>query len=173
MKSFLLHGQESERLLYRRVVPADFDSWLPFYHDPQSTRYWEGLPDDPLLACKDQFNRIFERYENGLGGMNALILKENMAFVGLCGLLVQEVDGFKELEIGYSILPEYRRKGLALEAAGKCKDHAFEHKLAPSLISIIHINNIPSQKVASKNGMSPDKKTTYKGNPVYIYRITA
>ena len=49
--------------------------------------------------------------------------------------------------------------------------YTFEHKLAQSLISIIHIESKASQHVAIKNGMSLDKTTTYKNNPVHIFRV--
>jgi len=170
-KNLLLEGQESERLLFRRVIPSDFEDWLPFYHNPKSTQYWEGLPENPVEACEQQFDRIFERYEKNLGGMNALVEKQNSTLVGLCGLLIQDVDSVQELEIGYSILPEYWLKGFAYEAANACKGFAQEKKFADSLISIIHKDNIPSQKVALKNGMYLDKTTIYKNNPVHIYRV--
>lgn len=167
----LLTGQETERLLFRKLTPADFNLWLPFYHEPKSTQYWEGLPQDPITACQEQFDRVFERYQNNLGGMNALIHKETKALIGLCGLLVQEVDGQSELEIGYAVLPQYWQQGYAYEAAHKCKCFAQENKLAKSLISIIHIDNTPSKKVALKNGMQLEKTTQYKNNPVAIFRI--
>ncbi|MBT8183639.1 MAG: GNAT family N-acetyltransferase, partial [Eudoraea sp.] len=91
--------------------------------------------------------------------------------IGQCGLLVQSVDGIEELEIGYSILPEYWRNGYATEAAILCRDHAFNHQFSESLISIIHEDNLPSKKVARNNGMRMDKKTRYKNNPVEIFRI--
>lgn len=171
MSKYLLEGETSARLRFRAVVPKDMPAWVPFYDDPDSTAFWTGLPKDPEVACREQFQRIFERYQNKLGGMNALLLRENNIFVGLCGLLVQTVDGIRELEIGYSLLPAYRKKGYATEAARKCRDYALMNHLAPSLISIIHIDNIPSQKVALKNGMFLDKTTTYKSNPVHIYRV--
>ena len=170
-QSFLLEDETSNRLIYRKVKKSDFLDWLPFYHDPKSTKYWEGLPKDPEIACQEQFDRIFDRYEQNLGGMNALINKDTHKLVGICGLLVQTVDGITELEIGYSILSEYRLKGYAFEAAQKCKVYAFETKLASTLISIIHTANTPSQKVALKNGMYLDKTTTYKNNPVHIFRV--
>ncbi|WP_222984811.1 GNAT family N-acetyltransferase [Flagellimonas meishanensis] len=171
MPKYLLHNESSERLLFRKMKLSDFDAWLPFFHDPTSTQFWEGLPKNPVEACQQQFDRIFERYENDLGGMNALIHKETEKLIGICGLLVQEVDGILELEIGYSIMPEHRLKGFALEAAKKCKEYAFSNNFAPSLISIIHVDNIPSQKVALKNGMHLDKTTTYRDNPVHIFRV--
>lgn len=169
--NFLLEGQESERLFFRKIMDEDFSDWLPFYKNPESTRYWNGLPADPRVACQEQFARVFERYEKALGGMNALILKKTGEFVGMCGLLVQQVDDIQELEIGYSILPKFWRKGYAIEAAEKCKHFAFDHNFTESLISIIHVDNIPSQRVAIKNGMWLDKTTTYKENPVQIYRV--
>ncbi|WP_420320065.1 GNAT family N-acetyltransferase [Flagellimonas sp.] len=171
MPDYLLENQSTERLLFRKIRPSDFDAWLPFYHDPKSTEFWEGLPLDPVEACKNQFGRIFERYEEGSGGMNALILKETGQLVGICGLLVQTVDEIEELEIGYSVLPKFWQQGFAIEAAQKCKTFAFANNFVTSLISIIHVDNIPSQKVALKNGMFLDKTTTYKDNPVHIFRV--
>lgn len=169
--SLVLEGEKSERLLFRKLQESDFNTWLPFYFDPSSTEFWDGIPNDPKKACREQFDRIFYRYANNLGGMNALILEESKEFIGLCGLLLQTVDEVEELEIGYSILPEHRKKGFAFEAAKKCKDYAKENNLANSLISIIHVDNLPSQKVALKNGMHLDKTTTYKQNPVHIFRV--
>ncbi|NDV16284.1 GNAT family N-acetyltransferase [Muricauda sp. TY007] len=171
MPKYLLENQASERLIFRKLKKSDFDDWLPFYHNPKSTQFWEGLPTDPIEACKTQFDRVFERYENKLGGMNALISKESGELVGICGLLVQTVDDIQELEIGYSVLPKFWLKGYAFEAAQKCKKFAFENNFADSLISIIHVDNIPSQRVAIKNGMHLDKTTTYRDNPVHIFRV--
>lgn len=90
--------------------------------------------------------------------------------VGWCGLLVQDVDGRQELEVGYSMLPAHWRKGFATEAAKACMDEAFERGLATSIISIIQVDNVPSQRVAEKNGLQVDGQTTFHGHPVFIYR---
>jgi ribosomal-protein-alanine N-acetyltransferase len=91
--------------------------------------------------------------------------------LGHCGLLVQTVDDVTELEIGYSLLPEFWHRGYAAEAASKCRDFAFGNELADSLISIISRSNIPSQKVAISNAMHQEKATNYYENEVFIYRI--
>ncbi len=171
--NYLLVGEKSKRLSFRKVLPSDFNDWLPFHEEPKSSQYWSGLPENPKIACKEQFDTIFYRYENQLGGMNALVLKERNVLVGLCGLLIQQVDRLTEMEIGYSLLPKFWGLGLATEAAQKCKEVAFKNKWSPSLISIIHIDNVPSQKVAMKNGMLLEKTTTYRENPVHIFRCYA
>jgi len=85
--------------------------------------------------------------------------------------MLQNVDGKKELEIGYSILPMYWGLGYAPEAAKKCKEIAKQNKWASHLISIIQIDNIASKRVAEKNGMHIEKTTVYHNNTVHIYRI--
>lgn len=171
MKNYLLTGQETERLSFRKLEPSDFETWLAFHQNPLSTEFWDGLPEDPVEACQHWFDKAFHRYDNQLGGMNVLVNKKTNEFIGQCGLLIQTVDGIKELEIGYSILPKHWRKGYAAEAAKKCKAFAIENNLAESLISIIQVNNIPSQKVALHNGMHLDKTTVYNENPSHIFRI--
>lgn len=171
MNNYLLTGQETERLLFRKLELTDFDTWLPFHQNPLSTEFWEGLPEDPIEACQHWFDKAFQRYENELGGMNVLVNKKTKEFIGQCGLLVQTVDGIKELEIGYSVLPKYWKQGYATEAAKKCKAFAIENNFAESLISIINVDNIPSQKVAINNGMHLDKTTVFNNNPSHIFRI--
>lgn len=171
MNDYLLSGQETERLLFRKLQQNDFDHWLAFHQNPLSTEFWEGLPEDPVVACQQWFDKAFYRYTNMLGGMNVLVHKQTKELIGQCGLLIQTVDGIQELEIGYSILPKHWRQGYATEAAKKCKEFARQNRLATSLISIIQVDNIPSQKVAINNGMHLDKTTVYNDNPVHIFRI--
>jgi len=172
---YSLEGQQTERLLFRRVEESDFNTWLAFIQDKKSTQYifdkTQQAIEDPIERCRIWFNRVYNRYENGLGGMNALIDKNTGAFIGQCGLLIQEIDGLTELEIGYSIMPLHHNKGFATEAAKKCKLFAFENNFSPSLISVIHVENEASAKVALKNGMSLSKTTVSKGEPVNIFRI--
>jgi ribosomal-protein-alanine N-acetyltransferase len=172
---YSLEGQETERLLFRRITEQDFDTWLEFCKYPDSLKYifsQEQLKvEDPIERCNIWFKRVFNRYENGLGGMNALIDKQTGELVGQCGLLIQTIDDIEELEIGYSLMPAHRGKGYASEAAKKCKEFAFENEYATSLISVIVPENTDSIKVAMNNGMKLEKTTTSKGEIVNIYRI--
>lgn len=170
--NFILENQHSERLIYRALNPDDVEAWLAFFDDPDALKYIQpDLTGTPAEKCKVWFDRVNFRYQNNLGGMNALIEKETNQLVGQCGLLVQTIDGIDELEIGYSILPHYRNRGFALEAAQKCKAFALENQFSSSVISCIMAGNTFSEKVALNNGMHYEKTSVHNGCSVNIFRI--
>ncbi|WP_267401804.1 MULTISPECIES: GNAT family N-acetyltransferase [unclassified Chryseobacterium] len=125
----------------------------------------------PKECCEKWFEWTFHRYENNLGGQNVLISKETQQLIGQCGLLVREVENTFELEIAYSILPEFRDQGFAIEAATKCKDFAFENNLHNRLVSIIIPENKDSKNIALKNGMTFKKSIDYSGKMMDLFQI--
>ncbi|NER11785.1 Protein N-acetyltransferase, RimJ/RimL family [Muriicola jejuensis] len=169
---YLMEGEETERLLFRKIQDTDYTEWLEFHKDPRTHEHWISDLDSPEQECRKWYQNQNFRYENNLGGMNVLIEKASNELIGHCGLLVQNVDGIHELEIGYSLLPKFWNNGYAIEAAKNCRDHAFLNNYSESLISIISLTNEPSKKVAIKNGMRIDKTTVYNANEVFIFRIT-
>lgn len=170
---YSLEGQETERLLFRKLFASDFVAWMEFCADDDSVKYISLLSNlqDPKERCNAWFERVFNRYEKNLGGMNVLIEKATNQFIGQCGLLLHTVDEIEELEIGYSLLPSQRGKGFAIEAAKKCRDFAFENNFRSSLISIIDINNLKSAQLAINSGMQLEKQTNYNNSLVNIFRI--
>jgi len=172
--NLLLFEEETERLLFRKVKPTDFEAWLEFCREKDALKYIFSQANQllpPEEKCHKWFDRVQNRYENQLGGMNALIEKSTGKLVGQTGLLIQTIDGVEELEIGYSLLAAHRGKGFAIEAAQKCKQVAIERQAADSLISVIIPENVTSIAVAEKNGMKLDKITKQNEDVVGIWRI--
>ncbi|MDP4587409.1 MAG: GNAT family N-acetyltransferase [Flavobacteriales bacterium] len=166
--------KNSQRLSYRAVNPSDFEDWLPLFEKAE-VPVFIGL--DASLSkrelCKNWFEKVFDRYENERGGMNALVDLESGVLVGQCGLLIQDIEGEQMIEVGYSILPKFWGQGYASEAAQAHRNHAFENNLANALVSVVHVDNIKSAKVARNNGMRIVKTFTYRGEmPVNLFRIT-
>lgn len=169
---YTLDGQETERLKFRLLKAEDFDIWIELFEDIEICEFL-GVDKikTPEERCKFWFDITFDRYENNLGGANIIIDKFTNEIVGQSGLIVREIDGKQEIEVAYSILPKYRKKGFASESTKKCKDFAFENHFSKSLISIINTKNSNSERVAESNGMTIDKTTNYKDMLVNIYRI--
>lgn len=172
--NYLLTNQETERLKFRLLYESDFDEWMELF-DAKDAAVFLGLGKGltKRQLCEKWFEKCFARYEEDRGGMNVLVDKTSGKLIGQCGLLIQTVEGEKRLEIGYSILPKYWGKGYATEAARKHRDFAFENNFWNDLISMVHIDNIASEKVALKNGMTLEKTITEDdGELINIFRIT-
>ncbi len=167
-----LDGLETQRLITRRLEPSDIPSWEAFFENNPSLPYLGlDLSLDKHGQSADWIQRQLQRYENNKFGHQALIDKESHAFIGQCGLLTQEVEGKTEIEIGYHILPAYWGNGYATEASMAFRDFAFNNDVSPSLISVIDVRNLRSQRVAEKIGMQKDVQIKLFGLDVFIYRI--
>ena len=91
--------------------------------------------------------------------------------VGDCGLTVQNVDGADEIEIGYHVRRDLWGQGLATEAARACRDLGFARLPVDRLISLIRPENLPSRRVAEKNGMTVWKEVMWRNLPHLVYAI--
>ena len=166
----------SERLITRYLTLEDIPIWEEFFEDEEAVEFLSlhllGLKSN-LEISTHMIEKQLARYAENRFGLQALINQSTNEFIGLCGLLAQEVDGVNEIEVGYHILKKYWKQGYATEAAKLFIDYAFEHDLTSSVVSVIDVDNFKSQRVAEKNGLKIDKQTKWIGDEdVYIYRIT-
>lgn len=145
---------ETERLILREMQPSDFDALCRIMQDEETMTAYEGaFSDEEVQAWLD---RQLERYRKWGFGLWAVILKENGAMIGQCGLTMQPWKGEEVLEIGYLFERAYWHRGYATEAARACRVYAFDTLNAKEICSIIRDTNTASQNVALRNGM---KKT--------------
>ncbi|MDH7445773.1 GNAT family N-acetyltransferase [Aquimarina sp. 2201CG14-23] len=167
-----LEKRETERLLIRPLIDKDAAVWQEFIMDEVATKFF---PDDWKMKpekSKEWIDFQLNRYKEQRYGLQALIDKKSGEFVGQCGLLLQNIDDKNEIEVGYHLISRYQGNGYAIEAANEFKKLCFENNLATSVISIIDIDNVASQKVAERNGMIRGVRTTYMDMDVFVYRIT-
>lgn len=64
---FLLTHQQTERLLFRKLEPGDFEKWLELFNDENTARML-GMEHfkTPAERCEKWFEWTFYRYENNL-----------------------------------------------------------------------------------------------------------
>ncbi len=172
MKYIYDDNLETARLRTRKVTKNDISIWADFFIDEEAVKF---LPVLEFCSAEDTaaywIDKQLNRYVDERFGLQALIEKSTNNFIGLCGLLSQEIDGKIEIEVGYHILKKYWGQGFAPEASKLFIDYAFKNNLQDSVISIIDKNNIKSQRVADKNGLVMEKEIKWSDKDVYIYRI--
>lgn len=164
-------GLESARLRTRFLTMEDVTTFAVFFENKDATRFlpvFEAKSNEEAAAYV--IGRQLDRYSQERYGLQAMIEKTSGKFIGLCGLLTQEVDGVKELEIGYHMLSEYWGQGFAPEAAKRFMEYAFDELGSDSIISIIDVENVKSQRVAEKNGLVRERRTSWNGMDIYVYR---
>jgi len=162
---------ETARLVLRHQVLQDLDALWALYCDPEITRY---IPDAP--RSREEAKEELEWHMNGHPrfpelGLWATIHKETGKFIGRCGLLPWTIDERQEVEVAYAITREYWGQGLATEAAKAILDYGLENLNLSRLVSLIDSENVASQKVAEKIGMTFEKQARDELGPFLIYSI--
>lgn len=89
-------------------------------------------------------------------------------FVGDCGLTIQDVEGESLVEVGYHVHLALRGRGLATEAATAVRDTARTAAI-PHLVAIIRPENLPSQRVAHKIGLTLERRVIRNGGPALVF----
>ena len=73
--------------------------------------------------------------------------------IGQCGIIIPRWKDETFLEVGYLFNKAYWHMGYATEASRGCIGYAFDALQADSVSSIIRDTNLPSRRVAERNGM--------------------
>jgi len=116
------------------------------------------------------YNKMQVRYHDNGYGLWAVLLKPKNRFIGICGLVSQLIDNQTEVEVGYRFLDSFWGNGYATEAAKGSITYAQDILNLESIISLIRDINLPSIKVAKRNGLHFEKDTIFGGSPHRIYR---
>ena len=162
---------ETSRLILRHQVLEDLDALWALYCDPEITKY---IPDAP--RSREEAKEELEWHMHGHPrfpklGLWATIHKETGKFIGRCGLLPWTIDGQEEVEVAYTLAREFWGQGLGTEAARAILNYGFEKLELSRLICLIDRENVPSQKVAEKIGMSFEREARDEMGPFLIYSI--
>lgn len=163
---------ETERLYLREMSQADVNALKKILQDEEAMYAYNGPFSDD--ETQEWLDRQIARYQKYGFGLWAVVLKETGEMIGQCGITMQPWNGSEVLEIGYLFQKNYWHKGYATEAAKACKEYAFTNLQADEICSIIRDTNIPSQRVALRNGMTITDTCTkyYRGVDMPHYRYS-
>ena len=126
---------ETERTYLRKIEQSDFSALCKILQDKEVMYAYEHA-----FSCEEVqewLDKQLKRYNEDGFGLWAVILKDTDEMIGQCGITMQE----------------YKNKKF-LKQVIFFKEYAFNVLNIDEVYSIIRDNNITSQNVAKKNGMT-------------------
>lgn len=139
---------ETERLILRVPVEADFDHFVALMADEETTRHIGGIQSPPIV-WRALASLIGHWALRGYGFFS-VEEKATGEWLGRVGPWFPH--GWPMEEIGWTIKREAWGKGYASEAAERCLDWAFNDLGWNEVVHLIHKDNHGSQGVARRIG---------------------
>jgi RimJ/RimL family protein N-acetyltransferase len=162
---------ETERLILRAPVAADFEPWAAFAADEEAARYIGGA-QTPAGAWRQMCTMVGAWTVRGFS-MFSVVEKSSGRWVGRVGPWMPE--GWPGTEVGWGLSRDAWGKGYATEAATATIDWAFETLGWTEVIHTIDAENVGSHAVARRLGSTLLRETTLPpplGWPVGIWGQT-
>lgn len=160
---------ETQRLKLVEVTIDDVDLLYQLTGNKDVMRYFPKTLN--YGDTKKMIRKILDHYRKYGHCFWKVLLKPKDEFLGIAGLLHQEIDGKVETEIAFRIRPEHWNNGYATEAANACKDYGETVLRKRGFVSLIHIQNNASKQVAQKLGARRSGSILFMGHEheVYVY----
>lgn len=169
----------TSRLRLRQWRPGDDVVLAQINGNPEVTRYLSA-PQSAAASTRAFCAAAATHWEeHGFGFWAAESLEAEdagalLGFIGMAHPTFLEPLAAR-VEIGWRLARRAWGRGLATEGATAARDHAFDVLGLDELISIIHPENVRSQRVAEKLGMSIERLVPHPGlgRDVEVWCLTA
>lgn len=170
---------ETERIRLRKFRESDADAFLKYRTNPRVVLYQgEGWGDyqyeQAVEFAKEQSNSEPDVPDTWF--QIAIELKNTGDMVGDCAIHTL-AQGINQVEIGFTIDPEYQNKGYGHEAVKCLLKYIFETLNKHRVIAVTDVRNTNSIKLLEKIGMRREghfiKNAWYRGEYVdeYLYAM--
>jgi RimJ/RimL family protein N-acetyltransferase len=165
---------ETARLILRPASEDDAAFMVELFNTPK----WLAYIGDRNVRTIEQAKayvktRITKQFETHGFATYTVIRKSDGAKLGNCGLYDREgVDG---IDIGFAFLPAFEGQGYAYEASVAIRDAAFEQFGLDHIRAITVRENMASQKLLEKLGLTLVGTTTVPGDDaeLLLYELHA
>ena len=148
---------ETERLVIREIDESDAAFMNALLNSPGFLKY---IGDRGIRSDDDARRFISERYrksyaDNGYG-LYAVLLKDNLVPVGMCGFVRR--DTLPGPDLGFAFLPEHEGKGYGQESSIAVLRYGREELGFERVLAITTLDNRASIRLLEKLGFTLEKK---------------
>jgi RimJ/RimL family protein N-acetyltransferase len=160
---------ETERLTLRRLTHADADGLVELFNDPEVrdfiavNGYTHANAVARIAADEHEWTEL---------GHRVLAIEERSSGRFAGRIVLWDWPQFAETELGWTLLPDARGRGIATEAARAVADWGFANLEVPYLISLIDPANERSIAVAERLGMTVLRRDELDGEPHLVYGLS-
>lgn len=146
-------GLRGERVLLRRPSSSDRPAVLEACTDPDIRRF-SRIPDPNEAADAEQWAvTAAAAFETGIAVHLVITDPYDTDLYGAIGLV--DIDPQGRIELGTWVAPDFRRLGVAREAAEVLAGFVFEHRPEATLLAEIEPDNGISRELARSIGFRP------------------
>jgi len=143
------------KIRLRKFNILDYFKFLKLTLNPETSKEFD----------KTFFGYIYQGIKNLFVKNNSytFAILVNKKFIGSIAIYKEE----KNYEIGYFIIPEYRKKGIAKKAVKEILNYSFNYLKLKKIIASTEINNKPSIKVLKDSGFKITKRNKKENELIF------
>ena len=138
------------------------------HRDPEQMAMLGGLRDEAQTV--EYLARNLQHWTDYGFGLWILREARENRVVGRALLRHLLVEGRDEVEVGYSLYPEFWGRGLATEIAAACLEFGRRELGLPSIVAITLPINLRSQRVLTKVGLAYEREVRHEGIMHSLFR---
>ncbi len=144
---------ETDRVLLRKFTRNDAADMFEYASEPDVSRFVPWETHNTIEDSQRFLDIILHQYEESKLAPWAIELKERKKVIGTIDF-VAWFPGHSRAEIGFILSKDYWGNGLIPEAANKVIQFGFDHMALNKIKAPCMVENLQSQKVLQKLGMT-------------------
>lgn len=160
---------ETPRLLLRQFRESDLDAYARITADAEVMR-WVGGQTFTRAEAWRHIAYLLGHWQMRGYGLWAVEEKQGGRLVGRVGLYYPE--GWPGLEVGWLLARDVWGRGYATEAGAAALAFGFDTLAVDHVVSVIHIENAASIRVALRLGERFERHLDVSGFPCALYGLT-
>jgi len=165
---------ETERLILREILATDVEGFYELDSDPEVHRYLGNQPITDKSQVVEIINSVRQQYVDFGIGRWAIIDKKTNDFIGWTGLKFVTTltnNHINFYDIGYRLKSKYWGQDIATESAIASLAYAFNNLNLEVVYASANVENIASNSILEKLGLSFIETYYYEGIKCNWYKI--
>lgn len=159
----------TQRLIAKKLQPEDCDKLLQMHTNSQVMATLGGVWNEQRQ--QEFLEKNLKHWQDHGFGLWMFYLQATGEWVGRGGVRHVVVAGKEEIEVAYSLMPQFWQQGLASEIAKACTEIAFEILRLKDIVCFTLTTNKASQRVMEKAGFCYEAEIIHADLPHVLYRL--